>query len=309
MARGEVDFLMAPNVSLAVLCQRYPEIWQQTEPGVCETLVTCDPRAIVKHAAQAKRSQNQWLSQQARRQGLAQLEVLIAARMTDLAFKQYFVALRAKNRRKQTLGKWDFARPFMARYFDERRGHGRLPSMATLGKIWRLVQGKSQLLCRAYENGVYCVFTRELVAALAEEIGERDCLEIAAGDGVLAKHLSKKVALVATDNYSWQHSIRFGANVHSLAATEALSHYQPRVVLSCWPPALNTFEEAVFRCPSVETYIVLGSRYAFATGNFNAYQAAVGKGFSWTCSLALTALLFPEEIAGAAYVFQRLNRG
>ena len=153
-------------------------------------------------------------------------------------------------------------------------------------------------------KGIYCFYTRELVAALAAIIDGRPCLEVAAGDGTLSRFLrAAGVAITTTDDASWQPVISYPADVIRQGAREALRAHAPHVVLCSWPPAGNAFERFVFDTRSVETYVMIGSRHAFAAGSFAAYEAQTG--FAYAEEPALSRLILPPELEAAVYVFHR----
>jgi 2-polyprenyl-3-methyl-5-hydroxy-6-metoxy-1,4-benzoquinol methylase len=53
------------------------------------------------------------------------------------------------------------------------------------------------------------LYSRRLVEELSALIGERECLEIAAGDGTLARFLEAEgVRITATDDHSWRRMSR-----------------------------------------------------------------------------------------------------
>jgi hypothetical protein len=60
----------------------------------------------------------------------------------------------------------------------------------------------------------------------------------------------------------------------------------------------------VFKTPSVQTYIMIGSRAEAGAGNFGDYRAAEDT-FSMTLDEELSALVLPPEIEPAVYVFER----
>jgi hypothetical protein len=59
----------------------------------------------------------------------------------------------------------------------------------------------------------------------------------------------------------------------------------------------------VFDTPSVQLYIVIGSRNQFGFGNWQDYQRQTG--FELTEDKKLSALMLPPELESAVYVFRR----
>ena len=135
-------------------------------------------------------------------------------------------------------------------------------------------------------------------------IGGRTCLEIGAGDGTLTRFLADKgIQICATDDYSWEHVIEYPQTVERLGAKQALVKYQPQAVICSWPPPGNTFEQKIFSTRSVELYIVIGSRYRFAAGNWDSYAAQ--DRFEWAIDHSLSSLVIPPELESAVLIFRR----
>jgi len=173
--------------------------------------------------------------------------------------------------------------------------------------VWPLLWQKKFLMPLVETKGIYCFYSRELVAKLASLIGARRCLEIGAGDGTLARFLAQYgVRITATDDHSWAHSIRYPPDVVNCDAKEALERYRPEVVVCSWPPAGNAFERHVFRIRSVQTYIVIGSRLQFASGNWADYRNQ--SSFLIAEDPDLSRLVLPPELGSAVYVFQRIEK-
>jgi hypothetical protein len=179
-------------------------------------------------------------------------------------------------------------------------------SMGAFRLTWPLVRQKSYLMPLVEPRGIYCFYSKPLVRALAERIGDRRCVEIAAGDGTLARFLRDAGAdVVATDDFSWQKT-RAGAAAADVVrqdAQAALRERAPQVVLCSWPPAGNPFEKWVLKTPSVGTYIMIGSRSEAAAGSFADYRAQTA--FSFERDEALSRLVLPPEADPAVYVFER----
>ena len=177
-------------------------------------------------------------------------------------------------------------------------------SMGWFRLLWPLLWQRSYLMPLVGPKGIYCFYSKPLVRALAEIIGDRSCLEIAAGDGTLSRFLrAAGVDVVATDDHSWS-SVRFTDAVLREDAREALRSRRPEVVLCSWPPAGNPFEREVFATPSVELYVVISSRHEFASGDWAAYRAQ--EAFEFAEQPELSRLVLPPELDAAVYVFRRV---
>ncbi len=170
--------------------------------------------------------------------------------------------------------------------------------------IWPLLWQRRLLLPLVQPKGIYCFYSRPLIRALAALIGDRTCLEIAAGDGTLSAFLTAEgVAATATDDYSWQQSVKYPASVLRQDAKAALRAHRPEVVICSWPPAGNPFEQAVFRTSSVQLYVAINSGLEVGSGNRAAYVQQTE--FDVAEEPALSRLVLPPELGAVVHVFQR----
>ncbi len=153
-------------------------------------------------------------------------------------------------------------------------------------------------------EGIYCFYTGALVKALSRLIGDRTCLEVAAGDGTLSRFLADAgVNILATDDQSWSDGVRFQDSVTRMDARTALRTHAPEVVVCSWPPPGNSFEKHVFSTPSVQTYILIGSTGETASGDWAGYRAQTS--FTWARDARLSRMILPDEAGSAVYLFQR----
>lgn len=94
-----------------------------------------------------------------------------------------------------------------------------------------------------HENGVYCLPTTELIEFLQNEIDNQSAIELGAGHGVIAKHLG----IIATDSklqnkkevafmyaLAQQPVVKYGDNIQTYDAIDALRRYKPKVAISAW---------------------------------------------------------------------------
>lgn len=170
--------------------------------------------------------------------------------------------------------------------------------------FWPLVWQRKRLMSLVQPRGIYCFYSRELIGELTKLIAGRSCLEIGAGDGTLTKFLNNQgVEIIATDNYGWSKAVKYPEWVIKMDAREALGKYAPEVVICSWPPAQNDFEKFVFSTPSVQLYIVIGSRHTFAFGNWKDYK--LQSKFTLEEDKKLAKLLLPPELESAVYIFKR----
>jgi hypothetical protein len=176
-------------------------------------------------------------------------------------------------------------------------------SMPAFRLVWPLLWQRRFLMPLVGPRGIYCFYSKPLVKRLAEMIGDRPALEIAAGDGTLARFLAAAgVDVTPTDDHSWR-DVSFPAEVVRQDAGAAVREHRPAVVVCSWPPAGNDFEREVFRTPSVELYVMVGSRHRFATGNWGTYEEQTE--FDFAEDPQLSKLVLPPELDAAVYVFRR----
>lgn len=171
---------------------------------------------------------------------------------------------------------------------------------------WPFIREKGIFLSLVASKGIYCFYSKSLLRYLEKVINHRPCIEVAAGDGTLSLLLQERgVAIQATDNYSWAKQIRFPSWVQKISADDALQQMNPEVVVSCWPPPGNHFERKIFETPSVQTYIVLGSRSPGATGNELTYKQV--KNFSRREAEEMSKAVYPPEVLPVVYIFERTS--
>ncbi|MFZ4858374.1 MAG: SAM-dependent methyltransferase [Desulfuromonadaceae bacterium] len=170
--------------------------------------------------------------------------------------------------------------------------------------VWPLLWQRRLLMPLVQPKGIYCFYSRELISELALLVGNRTCLEIAAGDGTLTRFLiDRGVAVTATDDHSWTHEVSYPDFVLKRNAQEALREYTPEVVICSWPPAGNGFEQQVFRTKTVQMYIVISSRHRFAAGNWDDYNLQLS--FEFAEDTRLSRFVLPPELDAAVYIFRR----
>ncbi|MDD2734384.1 MAG: hypothetical protein PHF56_10625 [Desulfuromonadaceae bacterium] len=231
------------------------------------------------------------------------MEQVARTRMAHLAIKQHLIS-EATGVEKGTV-RFNLFNGYLAQKLLFSDGLERKPaSQFWFRIIWPLLWQRRLLMPLVQPEGIYCFYSGLLVTALAELIGTRSCLEIAAGDGTLTRFLvDRGIAITATDDQSWSHEVKYPEFVVKRDAQEALREYTPEVALCSWPPAGNTFEQQVFRTKSVQMYIVISSRHRFAAGNWEEYHAQ--SAFEFAEDTRLSRLVLPPELDAAVYVFRR----
>jgi hypothetical protein len=305
-AKQQLAFL--DEASLDELIDRYLAEWETVGPQLVAATASKRPEeieAFVVRARDAAAPYRQRVRQSHKNpQVLATaLPYLVRARMAYLAAQRAVqaAALGGTSGRVR-FGLWS---GFLIQRLFFAHGLVRKPvSMRAFRLWWPLVTQKRLLMPLVQPRGMYAFYSRELVHALAAQIGAHPALEIGAGDGTLTRFLTDAgVTIRATDDQSWAHAIHYPADVEKIDAASALAHYQPRAVVCSFPPPKNPFEQEVFRTPSVDLYLVLTTRHRFAAGDWASYQGQTN--FDWQADDALARLLLPPEINPQVLVFRR----
>lgn len=231
------------------------------------------------------------------------LQQVVKTRMAHLAVKQHLIAeATGVKQGKVRFNRWN---GFLAHLLLFRDGLERKPvNLFWFRLLWPLVTQRRILMPLVQPEGIYCFYSQQLIQELRGLIAGRRCLEIAAGDGTLSSFLTAAgVDIVPTDDYSWQHEVKYSAGVEKLDAQEALKKYAPEVVICSWPPAGNSFEQQVFRSKSVQLYVVIGSRHRIAAGNRESYEEQ--SAFEFCEDERLSSLVLPPELDSAVFLFRR----
>jgi hypothetical protein len=283
------------------LVEAYPDHWRRVEADLDRVIDRNDPDAIKKYLAEVAnpspalpgraRPKRELLADEIRRQ------------MTLQALQQAILA--ASNRGKTGRVRFGLLNGYVAQKVLFRRGLERKPASATVFRlVWPLLRQRRLLMPLVQPKGIYCFYTRQLIRELSTVIGDRTCLEIAAGDGTLSRFLAAAgVAVTATDDYSWQSRVEYPAEVLPQDARTALRKHTPQVVICSWPPPGNSFERLVFTTPSVNLYIVITSRQEHAAGDWSSYRSQ--DTFTMTEEPSLSRLVLPPEIDPLVLSFRR----
>ena len=286
------------NPTFDELCARYPQDWVAVQDDIAAIVQRGVPEEL-------KRYLDRLSSKQSTPPDSA-LSQFVRSRMAHEAVKKLSLATLAANT-GVTTGKlrFNWFNGFIAQRLLFASELERKPvPLFWFRLLWPLVWQKKRLMPLVQPRGIYCFYTRELVAELAALVGSRNCLEIGAGDGTLTRFLQARgVQVTATDNHGWSNSVSYPDWVVKLDACAALNQYKPEVVICSWPPAQNDFEHCVFETPSVQRYIVIGSRHRFAFGNWDVYKKQ--KDFELVEDQRLAAMLLPPELESSVLVFRR----
>lgn len=287
---------------LAQLCAQYPHEWTQVTRQIARLVESGDEQGLKDYVARAARpafthadhrmTREREQALEARRRMV--VEVYQRASFTaSTGVSEGIVRFNQRNGR------------IAQRLLFETGLERRAVSLPAFRLTWPLLSQRRYLMPLVEPQGIYCFYSKTLLRGLGRLIGGRPVLEVAAGDGTLARLLRDRGHQVeATDDHSWSHLIDYPGDVAQEPAARSLARIQPRVVLCSWPPAGNTFERAVFATPSVATYIALGTRSRHACSDWAAYAAAEPM-FTMAVDERLSRAVLPPEIGPAVYVFQR----
>lgn len=288
------------NPSLDALRAAYPQEFAAVQRDLAPIVARGDLDALKAYVLKLSAP----ATGRGRRSHDAALSTLVRRQIASATLKQ--IALTAASGGSRGRVRFNLINGWIAQRLLFVRDLERKPvSMFWFGLLWPLLWQRKLLMPLVGPKGIYCFYSRRLVTELAALIGDRPCLEIAAGDGTLSRFLAAAgVDVTATDDHSWTQSIRFPDSVLRQDARTALHARTPRVVVCSWPPAGNDFEREVFATPEVELYIVIASRHDFAAGDWTAYERHAGE-FSFELDEALTRLVLPPELEPAVYLFRR----
>lgn len=312
MALETIDFLSNKELTLEDIAEKYPDEWDKVQKEVCKILASREAKTISSYAIKSKKHAEIW-KERIRKSGnnpkvlKTATPHLIRCRLSHLALNKYFDALTQKKTKSksQNIISSIYYILIFKRYFTKKRFDVPPINLRTHRYLWKFVKNKESILGKAYREGVYCVFSKQLIEGLSNILDGEETLEIAAGDGALTSFLRKKCKIRATDDHSWKKKIEYDHSVEKIDAIAALDKYKPSAVISCFPPAPNGFEKKVFTCESVNLYIVIGSRHDYASGDFKTYSTQ--EYFSWETSIELTNSVFPREIDPCIYIFRRIE--
>jgi hypothetical protein len=296
------------NPRLDELVERYPAAWEDASRELVFAAKTGRTQKLNEYAAKAKATAQTWASRIRKSRNNPEviesaLPHVVRSRMSLLALEKCYLARAAG----KVSGKVRFN--ILNGYIIQKLLFSchliRKPASLRWFKFWwPLLTQRRLLMPLVQEKGIYCFYSRELITELSALIGDRSTLEIAAGDGTLSRFLRDKgCRITATDDLSWKHAIDYPESVEHCKAKQALAHYKPQAVICSWPPPGNNFERQVFFTKSVELYIVIGSRYDFVTGNWDAYKEQ--DKFEWALDERLSRLVIPPESGNAVLVFKK----
>ncbi len=300
---NDVQAWLREGPSLEELQAAYPDEWAAVRGDVTDLVSRGDLDQLKAYVAAVARPSPPQESGSRGRSDADRLRAEVRRHMMAAAIKRVCFSLSTGVSEGRV--RFNLLNGWVAQKLLFARGLERKPvSLSWFRMLWPLLWQRRFLMPLVGPKGIYCFYTKELIDSLADLIGDRACLEIAAGDGTLSRFLADRgVEVTATDDYSWNHAVQFQPRVLRQDAKTALRRHQPAVVICSWPPAGNPFERFVFTTRSVELYIVISTRHEFGAGNWQAYRQQMQ--FDFVQDEALSRLVLPPEIDPAVYVFRR----
>lgn len=307
---AEVRRHLLSRPSLDELARTYPDEWSALQRELTALGASEDPEALARYVAQLSGPTNTrpGSRQPGRRASeAAALSLQIRRHMAATAMQQ--ARLTATSGVTRGRVRFNLLNGWIAQRLLFERDLVRKPvSLRAFRVLWPLLWQRRRLMPLVEPKGIYCFYSAPLIRELAALVGQRRCLEIAAGDGTLTRFLiDAGVEVQATDDGSWRQSIDYPQRVRQMDARVALRTLRAPVVLCSFPPPGNGFERAVLRSREVETYIVLTTRDRHAAGNWDAYADSETLGFAMREDERLSRMLLPPEIDPAVLVFERVT--
>jgi hypothetical protein len=298
------------KADLQELIDRYPREWEEVGKALTNALAAGRIEQLNDLARQAAGEADCW---KARLRGASPHQKLIDQARPYLVRRRLWLlaldqcALAAASGQASGKVRFNFLNGLLIQKLLFRRGLERkAASLAWFRLCWPLVGQKRILMPLVQSRGIFCFYSSKLIQEMAALIAGRSCLEIAAGDGTLSRLLrAAGTSIRATDDFSWSHLISFPDSVEKMEAAAALKKYRPEAVLCSWPPPGNAFEGQVFSTPSVDLYLVIGSRHAFASGNRRDYESQ--KTFDLEDNIRLSRYVLPPELDSQVLLFRRLR--
>ncbi|WP_053227647.1 hypothetical protein [Solirubrobacter soli] len=292
----DVRAWLAGEPSLDALKEAFPEDWSTVQHDLA-AVVPRGPRALGEYVQSTSAANRRERRGRDAHSDVRHRMAVLAARSLSLAAATGVTDGHVRlNRINGTIAQWLL--------FEQ--GLVRKPvALRRFRLLWPLLWQRRFLMPLVAPKGIYCFYSKPLIERMAALIGDRECVEIAAGDGTLTRFLAAAGAsIVATDDHSWK-DVAFPDAVIKEDARESLRRRRPRAVVCSWPPAGNAFEREVFSTDSVELYVVVSSRHRFAAGDGDAYEAQ--ETFAMTHDEELSRLVLPPELEAAVYVFRRVG--
>lgn len=132
------------------------------------------------------------------------------------------------------------------------------------------------------QHMMYQLLNFEFVQELAKTIKEIDpeiILEIAAGRGIVSRHVSKIInkEIILTDDYSWWDGKEIDEKIEypdivKMSYNEAIKKFKPDLIIASWIPYGQYWTKDFRKCSSVKGYILIGESEGGCTGAENDWK-------------------------------------
>lgn len=298
------------GLSLHELMGRHPEEWRRVGEALTAALATGRAEEVERAVHRFRTEADRWRARIVASGGNDQV---VKTALPHLASERMFVLAVQRTSLAAAVGQYEgtfrlslWSGSLVQKLFFARGLERKPVSLPLFRLLWPLVRQKRLVMPLVQQRGIYCFYSRELVSEVARLVGTRECVELAAGDGTFSRFLRDAgVRITATDDQSWERRVSYPPEVRKLEARRALAELAPQAVVCSWPPPGNAFERHVFTTPSVELYVVVGSRHGFATGDRAAYEQ---HDFVGGVEESLSRMVLPPEIDPEVLVFRRSSR-
>ena len=179
--------------------EAYPSLWQEVGASLVKTSQR-GPEALAKMIDGATRAASPWRNKIAKSHGNPQmvsaaLPYLAKARMTVLAVERTLAAIangvQTSNTAHEGVKFNLWSGWLIQRLLFEAKLKRKPASMRAFRWLWPFVTQRRLLMPLVQPQGIYCFYSAQLIARLKARIGERQVLEVAAGDGTLSRFLKQ----------------------------------------------------------------------------------------------------------------------
>lgn len=302
--------ILTNEISPKELLVEYPEYKEEILQEIQALKTTDRPslfQAIVKkYTTSAKIAENKINKSRLNEKTIqAFLPDIIKARLAIYLLEQLNIIASSSSTGNVRLNFWDGT--ILQKLLFKKGLERKLVPVKKFNFFWKFIKNKRILMPLVNKQGIYCFYSKELISECAKLIGEEKCLEIGAGDGTLTHFISThNTKCIATDDYSWGQYISYPSFVEKADAKTALQKHKPKAVICSWPVPKNSYEKHVFKTASVDLYIVIGTKNATLTGDFETYHSI--NNFTIELNEYMSSLILPPSNENAVYIFRRIQK-
>lgn len=179
--------------SLDALREHYPDLWAEVEQELGEAVAEQNHAGLHALLNPSETAERPGKARASLKEQAMAVRAAIKQRMTALALERHSLAVVTGQKSGKV--RFNLINGLIAQRLLFARGFERKPvSLFWFRLLWPLVWQKRFLMPLVERKGIYCFYSRELVARLSELIGTRRTLEVAAGDGTLSRFLQARGA-------------------------------------------------------------------------------------------------------------------